>query len=67
MKAVLCKERCLKSAKAAEAQFALIPSDNASGNFIKVVQRIPIKVELDPHQKMQLRIGQSVEIRIRVR
>jgi multidrug resistance efflux pump len=59
--------RVLEVRKAAAAQFALIPSDNASGNFIKVVQRIPIKVELDPHQKMQLRIGQSVEIRIRVR
>lgn len=53
--------------KAAAAQFALIPSDNAAGNFIKLVQRIPIKIRLDPHPGRILRVGQSVEIRIQVR
>lgn len=53
--------------KAAAAQFALIPSDNAAGNFTKLVQRIPIKIALDPHPGRVLRVGQSVEIRIRVR
>ena len=52
---------------AAAAQFALIPSDNAAGNFTKMVQRIPVKVALDPHPGRRLRVGQSVEIRIRVR
>ena len=52
--------------RAAAGQFALIPSDNAAGNFIKLVQRIPIKVALDPHPGRALRVGQSVEIRIRV-
>jgi len=51
---------------AAAAQFALIPSDNAAGNFTKLVQRIPIKVSLDPHPDKLLRVGQSVEISIRV-
>ena len=27
------------------AQFALLPPDNASGNFVKVVQRLPVKIE----------------------
>ncbi len=51
---------------AAASQFALIPSDNASGNFTKVVQRIPIKIELDAGQEGNLRIGQSVEIKVKV-
>ncbi len=53
--------------KAAAAQFALIPPQNAQGNFIKLVQRIPIKVKLDTHPGRILRVGQSVEIRVRVR
>jgi len=48
------------------SQFALIPSDNGAGNFTKVVQRVPIKVDLDPHPVRDLRVGQSVEIKIRV-
>lgn len=49
------------------AQFALIPAENPSGNFTKLVQRIPIKIALDPHPQQTLRAGQSVEIKIRVR
>ncbi len=52
--------------RAAASQFALIPSENASGNFTKLVQRIPIKIKLEPHPDLSLRAGQSVEIRIRV-
>jgi len=51
---------------AAASSFALIPSDNAAGNFIKLVQRIPIKVTLKPHPKNNLRVGESVFIKIRV-
>ena len=32
------------------AQFSLLPPDNASGNFVKVVQRIPVKLVLEPGQ-----------------
>jgi multidrug resistance efflux pump len=53
--------------KAAASSFALIPSDNASGNFTKVVQRIPVKIILDPHPAFTLRVGQSVIISIRAR
>jgi len=49
----------------AASQFALIPADNAAGNFTKVVQRIPIRVALDPNER-DLRVGQSVVLRIRV-
>ena len=53
--------------RAAASVFALIPSDNASGNFVKVEQRIPIKIELEPNHTKNLRVGQSVEIKIKVR
>ena len=53
---------------AAASQFSLLPTENASGNFTKVVQKIPVKIALDPHPgKRILRAGQSVSIRIRVR
>jgi len=51
---------------ATAGQFALIPSDNASGNFVKVVQRIPIKIALDGEND-GLKSGQSVEIKIKVK
>ena len=53
--------------QATASQFSLIPSDNAAGNFTKVVQRMPIKIELEKHDAQRLRAGQSVEIKIRVR
>jgi RND family efflux transporter MFP subunit len=51
---------------ATASQFALIPAENPSGNFTKLVQRIPIKVALDPHPGRPLRVGESVEIRIKI-
>lgn len=43
--------------------FALLPPDNATGNFTKIVQRIPVKIALDPDSPLigQLRPGMSVE------
>jgi membrane fusion protein (multidrug efflux system) len=52
---------------ATASQFSLLPTENASGNFTKVVQKIPIKVALDPHPGRILKAGQSVTIKIRVR
>ncbi|MGZ3746769.1 MAG: HlyD family secretion protein [Pseudobdellovibrionaceae bacterium] len=49
------------------SQFALIPSDMGAGNFTKVVQRVPIKVALTGSENRHLRVGQSVEIKVRVR
>lgn len=51
------------------ATFALLPPDNASGNFTKVVQRVPIKVVLDANQKDldQLRSGLSAVVTISTR
>ena len=36
-------------------QFALLPADNATGNFTKIVQRVPVKITLRPEDVKQLR------------
>ncbi|WP_333605069.1 HlyD family secretion protein [Novosphingobium sp.] len=48
------------------AAFSLIPAQNATGNWIKVVQRLPVRIELDPQELKQhpLRIGLSMEAKI---
>ncbi len=45
------------------AAFALLPAQNATGNWIKVVQRVPVRIALDPQQLLQspLRVGLSME------
>jgi membrane fusion protein, multidrug efflux system len=49
-------------APASGQEFALLPPDNATGNFTKIVQRIPVKITLDPGSPLadQLRPGMSV-------
>jgi membrane fusion protein (multidrug efflux system) len=45
------------------ARFSMMPPDNATGNFVKVVQRVPVKIELDPSQDTsKLHAGLSVEV-----
>jgi membrane fusion protein (multidrug efflux system) len=50
-------------APASGEAFALLPPDNATGNYTKIVQRIPVKITIDPHDRPrgQLRPGMSVE------
>lgn len=49
--------------------FALLPPQNASGNWIKIVQRVPVRIELDPRELKAhpLRIGLSVDASVDVR
>ena len=58
------------------SQFSLIPPSNASGNFTKVTQRVPIKISIkpvtangqtDPDKSIKLLPGMSVEIKIKVK
>ncbi|WP_347302295.1 HlyD family secretion protein [Croceibacterium sp. TMG7-5b_MA50] len=51
---------------AAGSEFAVLAADNATGNFTKVPQRIPIRIRIDPGQRGadRLRPGMSVEARI---
>jgi membrane fusion protein (multidrug efflux system) len=48
------------------AAFALLPPENATGNWVKVVQRVPVKIELNqpPPLDKPLRVGLSVEVTI---
>lgn len=50
------------------AAFAVIPAQNATGNWIKVVQRLPVRIELDPKEleKHPLRVGLSMQVNINV-
>jgi membrane fusion protein (multidrug efflux system) len=48
------------------ASFALIPAQNATGNWIKVVQRLPVRVKLDPRELAEhpLRVGLSMDAEV---
>jgi membrane fusion protein, multidrug efflux system len=60
--------RVIEIAPASGSQFALLPPDNASGNFTKVVQRVPVKIELDDSNvATTLRPGLSVVATVRTR
>jgi membrane fusion protein (multidrug efflux system) len=49
-------------AGASGARFSVLPPENATGNYVKVVQRVPVKIALDPGQdpNRRLRLGMSV-------
>jgi membrane fusion protein (multidrug efflux system) len=49
--------------------FALLPPQNASGNWIKIVQRVPVRITLDPQELRDhpLRVGLSVNVSVDVR
>ena len=49
---------------AAAQEFSLLPAQNTSGNWVKVVQRIPMRVRIDTSDKSRppLRAGMSVEV-----
>jgi membrane fusion protein (multidrug efflux system) len=53
-------------AAATGARFSLLPPENASGNFVKVVQRVPVKITLAPGQNDErlLRPGMSVHVTV---
>lgn len=60
--------KVLEIAPASGSQFALLPPDNATGNFTKVVQRVPVKIALDPSTlSAQLRPGLSVTATVRTK
>ena len=48
--------------------FSLLPPDNATGNFTKIVQRLPVRIRIDPDQPdaANLRVGMSVTPKIRI-
>jgi len=54
---------------ASGARFSLLPPENATGNFVKVVQRIPVRISIDPGQNSDhaLRPGMSVTPKVHIR
>ena len=62
------KGRVIEIAPASGSQFALLPPDNATGNFTKVTQRVPVKIALDDSDLVsKLRPGLSVVVTVRTR
>jgi membrane fusion protein (multidrug efflux system) len=60
--------RVMEIAPASGSQFALLPPDNATGNFTKVVQRVPVKIAIDdPTQTTRLRSGLSAVVTVRTK
>lgn len=55
-------------AGATGVQFSLLPPENATGNYVKVVQRVPVRIVFDKGQDSQhlLRVGMSVEPKVKV-
>ncbi len=49
------------------AYFALLPPENATGNFVKIIQRVPVKILLDGKLPPGLAPGMSVEARVSIR
>lgn len=51
------------------AAFALLPAQNATGNWIKVVQRVPVRIALDPKEVAAhpLRVGLSMDVQVDIR
>ena len=52
------------------ARFSLLPPENATGNWVKVVQRLPVKIKLDPGQfgnPHTLRAGMSAVVTVKLR
>jgi membrane fusion protein (multidrug efflux system) len=56
-------------ASATGARFSLLPPENATGNYVKVVQRIPVKLVFDEGQQVdsQLRPGMSTVVKVRIK
>jgi membrane fusion protein (multidrug efflux system) len=51
-------------AGATGSKMSLLPPENATGNFVKVVQRIPVKILVDPQDALVLRPGMNVDVTI---
>jgi len=61
--------RVERIAGASGAKFSLLPPENATGNYVRVVQRIPVRVSIDPNQNNDhaLRPGMSVTPKVHIR
>jgi membrane fusion protein (multidrug efflux system) len=65
----VCKGTVESIAAGTGAAFSLLPAENATGNWVKVVQRVPVRIRLDPggDPAHHLRLGLSVQVQIDTR
>jgi membrane fusion protein (multidrug efflux system) len=63
---VLLRGKVEEVAPASGSQFALLPPDNATGNFTKIAQRIPVKIVLDRDQSTDARLRPGLSVIVRV-
>lgn len=63
------KGKITSLSEATGARFSLLPPDNASGNFVKVTQRIPVKISIENAKEFQsiLKAGMSVEVSVHLK
>lgn len=61
------KGHVIAISRATGAKFSLLPPDNATGNFVKIVQRVPVKISIDNADQYldRLRAGLSVEVALK--
>ena len=66
---VVYKGKVAGFAAGSGSAFALLPAQNASGNWIKIVQRVPVRIMLDPQELREhpLRLGLSVSVKADIR
>jgi membrane fusion protein, multidrug efflux system len=63
---LVLRGRVEEVAPASGSQFALLPPDNATGNFTKIAQRIPVKIVLDRGQSTDARLRPGLSVIVRV-
>jgi membrane fusion protein (multidrug efflux system) len=66
---VVLKGKVVSFSGATGAKFSLLPPDNATGNFVKVTQRVPVRIELEPNRDSSVYIapGFSANVEIKVK
>lgn len=62
------RAKVMSFSPATGSRFSLLPPDNASGNFVKVVQRLPVKIEFDGNDQLlkELRPGMNVNVDVMI-
>lgn len=61
------KARVISVSPGTGAEFSLLPAENASGNWVKVVQRLPVRLELEAMPDVLLRAGLSAQVQVDTR
>jgi multidrug resistance efflux pump len=59
---VLFRGRVERISPATGSEFATLPADNATGNYVKIAQRIPVRISIDPRQAAIERLGPGMSV-----